>query len=848
MAKTQIGAVIGIEGAKEYNQAISNIVRVTKEMESEIKLVESAFKNEYKTLQDVNNLEQKHRQLIDELKNKLKEQKEAQNAMNLERERAIQKAEDLRAKMNALSVADGDHKKELEETEKQYKRNADHINTLDKAIIDMATEINKTNTEINEHEKAIRDLPSAYKVATEAVRKATSEMGEMFVNVGKAFSVAFTAPYVAGVTASIKAAKDWETAFTGVKKTNDEIVDSLGNVTYGYDQLETELKQIGLETASSLDEIGSVAEVLGQLGFATNVIPEATKYIIELADSTNLASQEGASYVATVLNLMNHGLPITAEQVKQLGSAIVYLGNNYNTTEADIAHMAARLAPAAAQLNMTEADVLALSTALSSAQITAEGGGTAMTQTLTNITKELAKFREGAESNIPRFAEISNMGAEEFANAWENEPIKAIDAFITGLSKLDENGEYTAIVFDELGLAGVRQSLSLNALATTHEMLSKAIEDSNREFNQATALEEEASKKYETLDAQVQQLKNSFQLLGDSFGRLIIPALKNVVDGFTNLLTSISNMPVPLKQFLLAFGGVLATLGPVLVIGGKILIGLTKLKALATALGTTVAVITSAFATAIGVVLGVAAAIGALVVVIQNWDSIKEFIITTASAIWEGIKAVAASIWETITNLASTVWDSLKSLGDSILSGLLKLLETMVAKLILFVLVQLPNFISNVVSKVKDMGSSIKNTMSNLVSQALGWGRDLIGNIVSGISSRVGSLINSVKNIASTIWSYLHFSEPEKGALSDFHTWMPDMMKGLAEGIDANAYLVDNAISRVADSLGMGGQTTNYGGVVINLNVPQGTNGYQLVDEIESALAQRTVRRKAVFA
>ena len=100
--------------------------------------------------------------------------------------------------------------------------------------------------------------------------------------------------------------------------------------------------------------------------------------------------------------------------------------------------MAARLAPAAAQLELSAADVLALSTALSTAQITAEGGGTAMTQVLTNITKNVANFRNNTESTLPRIAQIAGMSAEDFADAWESKPITAIDAFITGLSKLDE--------------------------------------------------------------------------------------------------------------------------------------------------------------------------------------------------------------------------------------------------------------------------------------------------------------------------------------------------------------------------------------------------------------------------
>lgn len=847
MAKTQIGAVIGIEGAKEYNQAISSIVRVTKEMESEIKLVEAAFKNEYKTVKDVTTLEEKHRQVIDEYKNKLKEQMEAQNAMNLERERAIQRAEDLRAKINLLTVTEGENSKELANAEYEYKRNADHINQLNGKIVDMATSINETNTKIAEHERAIRDLPSTYKVLKDAVSQATSEMGEMFVSVGKKMTAAFTVPYVAGVTASIKAAKDWETSFTGVKKTNDEIVDSNDNVIYSYDQLESELLNIGLTTASTLDEIGSTAEVLGQLGLATDVIPEATEYIIQLADSTNLASQEGASYVATVLNLMNKGLPITADQVNSLGSAIVYLGNNYNTTEADIAHMASRIAPAAAQLNMTAGDVLALSTALSTAQISAEGGGTAITQTLTNITKELASFRDGAESNLPRFAEIAGMSAEEFADAWESKPIEAFDKFITGLSKLDEEGEYTALIFDELGLSGVRQSLSLNALALTHENLSQAIEDANREYALGTALSEEASKKYETLDAQLTQLKNAFQILGNSIGKMFLPVLKNIVEGLTNFIIKLSELPDWVKEIGLLVGGLVATIGPALLIAGNVLIWIAKIKAAATALEITVGALLGGIGATVGVIAGVIAAITALVLVIQNWDTVKEFILNLLKAIWDGITSAISAIWDGITTIASNIWDVVSALGDALLSGLLHLLETIVAKLILFMTVSLPNFIKGVINRFTEMRDNIKNTMTNLVSNALNWGRDIISNMISGIKGKLSSLWSTVSGIASGIWSYLHFSEPETGPLKDFHTWMPDMMKGLAEGIDANAYLVDDAISRVASSLGLGGSTTNYGGVVINLNVPQGANGYQLVDEMEQALAQKTLRRKAVF-
>ena len=239
------------------------------------------------------------------------------------------------------------------------------------------------------------------------------------------------------------------------------------------------------------------------------------------------------------------------------------------------------------------------------------------------------------------------------------------------------------------------------------------------------------------------------------------------------------------------------------------------------------------------------------------------------SGIVEIVKGVVEIIGTLVSKLFTFLWDMVKKIGDWILTSFLTLVEKLVAGLILFVVITLPDFIKKMWNAVKNFGttllqyltplgvsasqvfenlkSRLYDIFSNLISSAWNWGKDLVGNIISGIKSKVSSLVNSVKNIASTIWSYLHFSEPEKGKLADFNSWMPDMMMGLAQGINDNLYLVDRAAENVANSLGMGGTSYNYGGVVINLNVPQGANGYQMVDEIENALAQRTMRRKAVF-
>lgn len=74
--------------------------------------------------------------------------------------------------------------------------------------------------------------------------------------------------------------------------------------------------------------------------------------------------------------------------------------------------------------------------------------------------------------------------------------------------------------------------------------------------------------------------------------------------------------------------------------------------------------------------------------------------------------------------------------------------------------------------------------ITGLASSAFRWGADLIGGIVNGIRSCIGNAINAVSDVANAIRSHLHFSVPDEGTLTDYESWMPDFMKGLAQGIE----------------------------------------------------------------
>jgi phage-related protein len=108
---------------------------------------------------------------------------------------------------------------------------------------------------------------------------------------------------------------------------------------------------------------------------------------------------------------------------------------------------------------------------------------------------------------------------------------------------------------------------------------------------------------------------------------------------------------------------------------------------------------------------------------------------------------------------------------------------------------------SNVLSAVKDGFSKVKEHITGLASQAVTWGKDLIMGIVKGIKSCVSAVGDAAKSVADKIKSFLHFSVPDEGPLTDYESWMPDFMKGLADGIEKSRGMISKAVEGVASDM-----------------------------------------------
>lgn len=260
---------------------------------------------------------------------------------------------------------------------------------------------------------------------------------------------------------------------------------------------------------------------------------------------------------------------------------------------------------------------------------------------------------------------------------------------------------------------------------------------------------------------------------------------------WTDIGESISRIAVGVVAVIAAVKGISAIFGVITTVISvvKAVISVIKLafvvvKSIITVIkvvGAVISVLASAFGP---VILAIAAAIAIGVLLWKNWDKIRE----AAGNLLEGIKATIGNV------------------RDAIVTGIQAAIDW----------------------------------ITSLPAEALKWGSDIIDGIVSGIQSAVGRVGEAVKGVADKIKSFLGFSEPEDGPLSDFHTYMPDMIDLMASGITSGKKKVKDALEGMTGEMsviakanvvskatgrGATGGTTGGRTVTQNVNINNQFNG-----------------------
>ena len=570
----QLNAQLGGSYSKTFKAAQQEIVSMQKEIQALSK-----------TQADISAF-QKQQAAVEATRKRLEMLRQQYDNIQREMEETGNESADMKNKLLAKQL-------QIDKTSASLEKQTAKLNELSGALEEAGV-----NTDDLSHssEQLAGKIDTLKKKQGEAADKAMT-FGD---KAGQAFNQVHEAIVAAGIAVALKeiyeyfascaqASMDFESAITGVAKTTDLTDEELAAMS-------DSIKALSTEIPATTEEIAAVTEAAGQLGIQKDALLDFTEIMTMLGTATNMTADEAATSLARFANITG----MATDNYGRLGSVIVDLGNNFATTESEIVAMGTRLASAGKLAGLTEPEIMALAAAMSSVGIEAEAGGTAMTQTLNAIEKAVAKGGD----DLAEFARIAGMSSEEFSSAWKNDAMSALTSFIGGLGKLDEQGESTVLVLEDLGLTGIRQSNMLKALGLAADQMTGAVNTANTAWQQNTALTNEANKRYATAQSRLTMMQNAYNNLKVAIGDAYTPALSEAYGVGTKVLNSVT-------KFVQATPGVVAA-----ITGLATALGAAAVAAAAFALKAKLAAAAAAFLATItpgvNVIMGVAAAVGVL--------------------------------------------------------------------------------------------------------------------------------------------------------------------------------------------------------------------------------------------
>lgn len=245
----------------------------------------------------------------------------------------------------------------------------------------------------------------------------------------------------------------------------------------------------------------------------------------------------------------------------------------------------------------------------------------------------------------------------------------------------------------------------------------------------------------------------------------------------------------------------------------------------------------------------------------DKFNAVKDFLF----GIWENIKDDASAAWELLKTLvlgpvlllcdlvtgdfdklkedAQKIWEKIKENGGKLWEDF----KDFVVETALALAEGIQQKITEIPGIVEDGFQGAIDFITSLPDEAFDWGSDIISSIADGIWDSIGWVQDAAASVADTIRGFLHFSEPDVGPLADFHTYMPDMMKGLAQGMKNNLPTLRAGVELVADTVagvipgtgtagwygGSGGdRVNNLGGVSIVVNGAPGQSEADIADVV----------------
>lgn len=556
----------------------------------------------------------------------------------------------LRQKQQYLTTAIDETKKKLQQ-EKEALAQLQAANTTGEVTEEqraLEREIAETEQKLRSAEKALRDFGSVGAQQLQAVGDKVKDVGDKIAAAGSALTKTVTTPIVGIFAAGGKAALDYGDAIAKVATIADT---SAVPVAEFHDQI----LQLSNDTGKKATELAEAVYQAISASVDTKDAVELVATATNLAKTGFLETSGAVDVLTTIINAYGR----SAEDAQLIADQLVQTQNRGKTTVQELAAAMGTVIPTAAALNIP---LDQLNTVY--VEMTKQGINTANATTYMN-----GMFTELADSGSGVAKILQEKTGKTFGQLMaDGKSLGDVLEILNG--SVDGNSEAFLNLWGNTR-AG-RGALSLvNAGAAE---FNRELQDmQNATGNVGAALEA-----LDTPGARARKALNRLTNAGIELGDKIAPAIEKVADFVSDLADKWDQLDPKTKNAIENAALLAAAIGPVLLIGGKIVGGIGMLIG---GIGTVVGFITATLIPAIG---GIIAAVAPLVVaaapflvggaiiagivagviyIVKHWEEIKAAAAELKEKVvekWEGLKQSTSEKWEEIKQTTQEKWQGIK--------------------------------------------------------------------------------------------------------------------------------------------------------------------------------------------
>lgn len=376
-------------------------------------------------------------------------------------------------------------------------------------------------------------------------RAIVRDFGERAVGVGTMMSKLVTAPILGVGATAIAMGADFEKSMSHVQAVTQASSSEM-------DQMESVARKLGETTPKSAREAAEGMVYLGKAGFSTNEILEATPHVLDLAIAGELDLADAADIASNILE----GFGMEAKESGRMADVLAKSASSANTDVGQMGYAMSYVAPVARGAGISLEETSAAIGMLSDAGIQGERAGTS----LRNIIASLQNPTGAAQD--------------------------ALEDLGLSMEEVDPTTHSLAEVFNKLRDAGVGSSEAMliagdrggPALAALLSQGEDKLEDFTRELENSEGTAHRMSEvMQDNLQGSIKELTSAAQEVALQFYDNVKPALRDAVDWLTDLVRSFGRMDDSTQKFIIAIGGAVAAIGPLIAIFGGLAFALQAL-------------------------------------------------------------------------------------------------------------------------------------------------------------------------------------------------------------------------------------------------------------------------------